>query len=113
MTADELVFAGGKYATSLSSPYAWYYTNSTGESITGTTNYWWTMAPNYWNSSESYVWRVESVNIPGSLSHDNVYSSYAVRPSLSLKSCVLAEGDGTSTSPYQISIDDACANAEN
>ena len=109
MTSDELAFAGGVYDTSLSSPYAWYYTNSTGGSITGN-NYWRTMSP----SSISSVWYVYGSGGPGNLSLINVFPVHAVRPSVSLKSCATwYSGDGTSTSPYQTSIDDACISAEN
>ncbi len=109
MTADEVAYAGGVADTTLESPYAWYYTNAKGESIV-VSWYWWTMAPYRWSGFDrySYVWGVD-----GRLIDLYVINSYAVRPSISLKSCVLAEGDGTSTSPYQISIDDACISAEN
>ncbi|MDD5864962.1 MAG: hypothetical protein PUD07_00500 [bacterium] len=109
MTADELVFAGGVYDTSLSSPYAWYYTNSTGGSITGN-NYWRTMSP----SSISSVWYVYGSGGPGNLSLINVFPVHAVRPVISLKSCVnWSSGDGTPSNPYIASIVDACISAEN
>ena len=55
MTADEVVFAGGKYNTTLTSPYAWYYLNASvigtapEKSITGS-NFWWTMSPHFFRS---------------------------------------------------------------
>ena len=57
MTIDELSFAGGLTATPLNSPYAWYYTNSQGESITGG-DWWWSLSPAGWNYSFAYVWSV-------------------------------------------------------
>ena len=37
-----------------------------------------------------------------------------VRPVISLKSCVKhSSGDGTSSNPYEVTIDDTCASAEN
>ena len=40
MTIDELSYAGGEYRTDLTAPYAWYYTNANGESITGGAGSW-------------------------------------------------------------------------
>ena len=48
MTVDKVSFAGGKIYTKLSSPYAWYYTNSEGGSITGT-KLWWLISSFYWD----------------------------------------------------------------
>ena len=44
MTEDEVSFAGRVYNTNLSSPYAWYYTNSVGGSITKS-EAWWLISP--------------------------------------------------------------------
>ena len=114
MTVDEVAYAGGVYNTNLSSPYAWYYTNSTGSSITGT-NQWWTLSPGFWGASYSTEWNVFGSNYSGRLNTGRyVDYSDAVRPSISLKSCTKwSSGDGTSSNPYQISIDDACSNAVN
>ncbi len=102
MTADEVVFAGGKvYKTS----FAWYYTNAKGKSIVGERN-WWTMAPAYWGGSS--VWRVtgffeRSELGLGSLAELFVDRSDAVRPSVSLKSCnLISKGDGRASNPYEI-----------
>ena len=112
MTADELVFAGGKYVTGLSSPYAWYYTNSVGSAIISSTP-WWTMSPDRWDGSYSNVWYVYGSGA-GYLGNTGIGSKEAVRPSISLKSCVLiSDGDGTSSNPYTVSVDTACASAEN
>ena len=40
MSIDELSYAGGEAGTALDAPYAWYYTNVNGESITGSAPSW-------------------------------------------------------------------------
>jgi len=103
MTADEITYAGGKDTTGLTSPYAWYYLNSAGESITGT-QWWWSLSPRLWNGVISYVWFVFGSSIPGALlSTADVNFENGVRPAISLKSCVKTSGgDGTADSPYTI-----------
>ena len=120
MTADEVAFAGGKYATVNSS--VWYYANSANSSIVGT-NSWWLISPANANSSYSYVFYVRgnsnsyNPNIPsftGRLDYTVVGYKTAIRPVISLKACVkYSSGNGTSSSPYEVTIDDACTNAEN
>ena len=105
MTADEIAYAGGKTATSLTSPYAWYYLNSSGGSITGST-YWWALSPFNWGGSFSYVWDVIGSDFPGYLGNGRVGLSVAVRPSVSLKSCnLISGGDGSANNPYIIKTD--------
>ena len=105
MTADEIAYAGGKSGTSLASPYAWYYLNSAGKSITGSTD-WWSLSPNYWDGSTSLVWSVISGSSPGNLNFNygsRVSLSYGARPAISLKSCIkYSTGDGTPETPYEI-----------
>ena len=102
MTADEVSFAGGKTGTSLTSPYAWYYLNSAGGSITGST-FWWLMSPNRMEGPKSLVYDVGGSGDPGYLGNDFVDGGGAVRPVLSLKSCTQYNtGDGTSSNPYII-----------
>ena len=110
MTIDELSFAGGLRLTSLISPYAWYYTNSQGTSITES-YVWWSLSPIAFSShGGAGVWRVTA----GGLYDDSVELGGGVRPVLSLKACVnYLSGDGTPTTPYEVTIDDACTNAEN
>ena len=115
MTADELAFAGGVLGTSLPSPYAWYYTNSAGGSITGN-NLWWTMSPSSWLKPIPTVFLVinnsSSGSLEATLALSNVNSS--VRPVLSLKSCTTwSSGNGTSSNPYVVSVSETCASAEN
>ena len=103
MTADEIVFAGGKSTTSLISPYAWYYLNSAGESITATT--WWvSMSPMFW-VDVPYVWYVIGSHVPGSLagSYPVDYENYGIRPVISIKSdAIWSSGDGSPENPYEI-----------
>ena len=101
MTADEISFAGGKWGTSLSSPYTWYYTNSIGSSITDA-SYWWLLSPYGWASSYSRVLYVRGSGYPGSLFNYNVGSIISIRPVVSLSSCVSVSGTGTPTDPYVV-----------
>ena len=102
MTADEIAYAGGKAITSLPSPYAWYYLNSAGGSITGST-IWCSLSPSYWLGSLSGVWVVYGFGLPGYLNGNSVADTYAVRPAISLKSCIkYSTGNGTANNPYTI-----------
>ena len=102
MTADEIAYAGGKYGTNLSSPYAWYYLNSTGESITGSTN-WWSLSPSNLEGFSSRVWDVLGSSSPGYLSNYYVHNFFGVRPAISLKACVKTSGgDGSAEKSYTI-----------
>ena len=105
MTSDEIIRAGGKGGTELTSPYAWYYLNSANGSITGST-YWWLLSPNAWYSSGAHVFIVLGSNNPGYLGYFNTTNSNGVRPAISLKSCVkYSSGDGTAENPYTINLD--------
>ena len=102
MTADEISFAGGLWDTSLSSPYAWYYTNSSRSSITSN-YYWWLLSPYNWYRSYAHVWYADGSDNPGNLNNDYMFFSDAVRPQVSLASCVgIKSGDGTPSYPYVI-----------
>ena len=101
MTADEITYAGGYKYTDLTSPYAWYYLNSAGGSITGN-KVWWSLSPVLW-SNYSDVWFVAGSNSPGLINRERVYNSYGVRPVISIKSDALwSSGNGSSSSPYEI-----------
>ena len=103
MTVDEIMRAGGKDRTSLTSPYAWYYLNSANGSITGDT-VWQLLSPCDWGGSYAFVFVVRGSSSPGSLSNGyGVSYSGGVRPVISLKSDVLYKsGDGSAESPYEI-----------
>ncbi len=99
MTIDEIVYAGENL-------YAWYYLNSAGESITGST-LWWTLSPTWYMGGNSSVWKVygssNSGKNPGSLDIIIVGNPLGVRPAISLKSCTLySTGDGSVSDPYTI-----------
>ena len=101
MTADEVAFAGGLDGSSSSSSYIWYYKNSQGESITGST-WWWTLSPAAWDTNVASAWYVNGERM-GRLNSNNVQLTHAVRPVLSLSSCVtIKSGNGTPESPYEI-----------
>ena len=103
MTADEIAYAGGRVLMKLISPYAWYYLNSSGESITESVS-WWIFSPSHWAGSHSYIWRVGGSNSPGYLNSNSVgTTSLGIRPVISIKSCALwLSGNGSSSSPYEI-----------
>ena len=104
MTADEVSFAGGVYGTNLPSPYAWYYTNSESDSITGST-FWWLLSPSEWRGSKSRVfYNHGSSSYTGGRLDATEYLSrlYAVRPVISLSSCAKITGTGTALNPYKI-----------
>ena len=112
MTADEIVYAGGKVGAGLTSPYAWYYLNSAGGSITGS-SWWWSLSPIYW-----YGDVVRSLNVNGSsrissrtgfIQNIAVDASGSVRPAISLKTCALwSSGNGAPETPYEISTTSGC-----
>ena len=102
MTMDELSYAGGEADKSLTAPYAWYYTNANGESITGSAPSW-SLSPLVWLTSDSNVLEWDGSNYPGRLINDFVDGSAAVRPSVSLSSCnLISRGDGSSENPYVV-----------
>ena len=102
MTTDEITYAGGHEYIVLASPYAWYYLNSAGGSITGST-YWWSLSPCNWSRGRSRGWYVGGSYSPGVLESDDVNYSFGVRPAISLKTCVLwKSGDGSPEKPYEI-----------
>ena len=92
ITADELAFAG----------YAWNIGNTTTylqENATDT--YWWSLSPSHFYGGYAGVWNVNGSN--GGFDNYVVYSTYGVRPSISLKSTTNVTGNGTSDSPFIIS----------
>ena len=99
MTADEVSFAGGLWATNAPT---WYYYNSANGSSTGSFP-WWLLSPDYWLGSGAYVFRVYGSSHPGGLGNDGVNYTSGVRPAVSLKSCVKTSGgDGSASNPYTI-----------
>ena len=99
MTADEVSFAGGLWATNAPT---WYYYNSANGSSTGT-NWWWLLSPDSWDGGYAGVFYVGGSSNPGILGSYLVYNSIGVRPAVSLKSCVKTSGgDGSASAPYTI-----------
>ena len=93
ITADELAFAG----------YAWNIGNTTTylqENATDT--YWWSLSPDYFSGGYAYVWGVSGSS--GDFDLSDVDNASGVRPSISLKPSTNATGNGTSDSPYIISM---------
>ena len=65
----------------------------------------------YFSSSGLIVGATAAI---GHLSGGFAFDTYGVRPVISLKSCVtVANGDGTASSPYTVSVDSTCSSAEN
>ena len=100
MTADEVSFAGGLWATNAPT---WYYKNSANGSSTGST-WWWLLSPSSWNGSYASVFVVRGSSRPGNLYLDSVVgNSSGVRPAVSLKSCIkYSTGNGSASDPYTI-----------
>ena len=107
MTADEIAYAGGKAFTDLPSPYAWYYLNSAGGSITGSTPWsWYVLSPFGWTGSFSFVWGIGDPRAPGRLFDSGADGGASVRPSVSLLSCnLISGGDGSANNPYIVKTD--------
>ena len=102
MTIDELNYAGGEFNTSLTAPYAWYYTNAKGESSYSDLEFW-SLSPFEWYRSRLDEWKVLGSSDPGRLNGFGVSSMGAVRPSVSLSSCnLISRGDGSPENPYVI-----------
>ena len=102
MTIDELSYAGGEFYTKLTAPYAWYYTNANGESVTGGAIFL-SLSPGEWVGSFSDVWCVDGPEYPGGFDNISPEGSTAVRPSVSLLSCNLtSRGDGSPENPYVV-----------
>ena len=104
MTADEVAYAGGTYEEE--NLNAWYYKNSLGESITGST-IWWLMTPIDAISviGDIGLFDVETFGkwSAGKLFYESVNAPLGVRPVISLKgNLIWKSGDGSSASPYEV-----------
>ena len=98
MTADEIAYAGGVAYQTMSTPYAWFISNSAGTQVS---SYWWSLSPINWGGSYAGVWRWNSGS--ANLNGGYVNGTYAVRPAISLKSCIkYSRGNGTYETPYEI-----------
>ena len=106
ITADEISYAGGLWATNNTS---YYIAQNASSGARG----WWTMSP--FNGGDfAGMFNVGGSAGTGSLGYDWVDGAYGVRPVISLKSCVLASGgDGTASNPYTVELPSACSSAAN
>ena len=99
MTADEIAYAGGVRGEEAP---MWYYTNSSLESSTGSTE-WWSLSPYYWVDGDADSWYVGGSDYPGNLDNGLVYDVTGVRPAISIKLDALwSSGDGSPENPYEI-----------
>ena len=93
ITADELAFAG--YAYGLENTTTYLQENAG-------TNWWWSLSPCSFSDGRAFVWCVRGSS--GLFGGYSVNSTYGVRPSISLKPFTNVTGNGTSSSPYIISM---------
>ena len=93
ITADELAYAGYAIGTGNTTTYLQ-------ENATDT--YWWSLSPYYFDGDYALVWSV--IGSSGYFVGNYVSNTSGVRPSISLKSTTNATGEGTSSSPFIISM---------
>ena len=93
ITADELAFAG--YAYNISNTTTYLQENATD-------TYWWSLSPDYFDGGSAGVWGVGGSS--GFFDGNYVFNTDGVRPSISLKSTTNVTGEGTSSTPYIISM---------
>ena len=92
ITADELAYAGYAYGSGNTTTYLQ-------ENATDT--WWWSLSPDRFNGRLARVWGVNGYHGFGG---SDVNNTYGVRPSISLKSTTNVTGEGTSSSPFIISM---------
>ena len=100
ITADELAYAGYAYNISNTTTYLQ-------ENATDTDAYWWSLSPGDFGGCHGLlcfigVWSVYGRD--GIFSRGIVHNAVYVRPSISLKSTTNVTGEGTSSSPFIISM---------
>ena len=93
ITADELALAG--YAYNISNTTTYLQENATD-------TYWWSLSPNVFRGGNAIVWGVYGSS--GNLLIYRVNDTGGLRPSISLKSTTNVTGEGTSSTPYIISM---------
>ena len=93
ITADELALAGYAYAKNNTTTYLQ-------ENATDT--YWWSLSPGSFRGDYARVWSVRGGD--GYFDNYSVDNTRGVRPSISLKSTTNVTGEGTSSSPFIISM---------
>ena len=93
ITADELALAGYAYAQNNKTTYL---------QENATDSWWWSLSPGGFDGGLARVWSVDGSS--GYFVRDYVGNTYGVRPSISLKSTTNVTGEGTSSTPYIISM---------
>ena len=93
ITADELALAG--YAFNIGNTTTYLQENATD-------TYWWSLSPGSFDGGNASVWSV--VGSYGVFDSYSVNDAGGVRPSISLKSTTNVTGEGTSSTPYIISM---------
>ena len=93
ITADELALAG--YAYNISNTTTYLQENATD-------TYWWSLSPYGFHGVYASVWGVGGSG--GDFGNGSVNGAFGVRPSISLKSTTNITGEGTSSTPYIISM---------
>ena len=93
ITADELALAG--YAYNISNTTTYLQENATD-------TYWWSLSPSDFDGGVAGVWGVYGSD--GYFGDNFVNLTRGVRPSISLKSTTNVTGEGTSSTPYIISM---------
>ena len=105
INADEIAYAG---------KMSWHFKDHENNFL-GNKDFWWTMSLGQHKSDYMGIIRMCTRRdaYDGLTETDNVYYGY-IFPVISLKACVkYASGDGSSSNPYQVTIDSACENSEN
>lgn len=99
LTADEVVFAGGKDGSTTSADNN-YLTANTGGSL-GLKS-WWTMSPTSYTKADNttYLWQVGSKR---GLGVSSATTSHQIRPAIVLKWDTVVSGSGTTSNPYVVS----------
>ena len=93
ITADELALAGYAYGKNNTTTYL---------QENATYTYWWSLSPGDFNGGYARVWGVDGSS--GGFGNGFVNITGGVRPSISLKSTTSVTGEGTSSSPFIISM---------
>lgn len=88
ITADELVFAGGRYSTT--NRYSYLYVGET---------WFWTMTPFYYDGQYGYIY---DSNRSGAIDYHRVSYGFNIRPVISLKANSINNGSGLINDPFSI-----------
>ena len=87
INADEVVYAGGVYATNNSSYYLY------------TSTYYWTISPAAYDRDYAHIF---DVSLSGQVITSNANNWNGIRPVINLKADIQITGEGTIDSPYEV-----------